>query len=120
MAASSDMPLLDLQKGLWKARARVKQKWLERKLAEPPDDPREVSRRQRWVQRALNAVKHGQAEIAYRAALADAYSEHLSVLEMILIGASEQKPKTPSGAGTAETREKQGVPANARAGGSRE
>jgi hypothetical protein len=37
-------------------------------------------------------VKRGQAAIKYRAALIDAYAEHLSVLEMTLLAAVEQKP----------------------------
>src|SRR5262249_42470545 len=97
MLASSQTPLLELQTQVWRARAQAKQKWLERMLAEPAKNPREASRRMMWMKRALNAVKHGQAEIKYHAALMDAYAEHLSVLEMTLIGAAEQKSGTESG-----------------------
>jgi hypothetical protein len=97
MPASSETPLLELQKGLWKARAQAKQKWLERTLAESPNSPRDASRRALWVNRALNAVKRNRATVAYRAALMDAYAEHLSVLEMILMGAAEQKHEAASG-----------------------
>ena len=43
------------------------------------------------IDQALKAVKRGQDEIKYQAALMDAYAEHLSVLEMSLIGAAEQR-----------------------------
>ena len=46
-----------------------------------------------WIKRALSTVKRGQGEIKYHAALMDAYAEHLSVLEMTLIAAAEQKPR---------------------------
>ena len=70
MPASNETPLLELQKGLWKARAQAKQKWLERTLAESaPDGTRDGSRRMLWIKRALKAVKRGQAEVSYRAAL---------------------------------------------------
>lgn len=39
-------------------------------------------------------VKRGQAEMKYHAALMDAYTEHLSVLEMTSIAAAEQKRST--------------------------
>jgi hypothetical protein len=94
MVPSSDTPLLELQRGLWKARAQAKQKWLERTLAESPNGAREVSERDRWIKQTLKAVKRGQAEVSYRAALLDAYAEHLSVLEMILIGATERRSGT--------------------------
>jgi hypothetical protein len=97
MGSSTQAPLLELQTQLWKARAQAKQKWLERTLAEPAKGPREAARRLMWIKRALNTVKRGQAEIKYKAALMDAYAEHLSVLEMTLIGAAEQKPSTGNG-----------------------
>ena len=34
MRSQTEIPMLDLQTGLWKARAQAKQKWLERSLAE--------------------------------------------------------------------------------------
>jgi hypothetical protein len=103
MLSSTQTPLLELQTQLWKARAQAKQKWLERTLAEPAKTPREAARRMMWIKRALNKVKRGQAEIKYQAALMDAYAEHLSVLEMTLIGAAEQKTSTERG--TSERRQ---------------
>jgi hypothetical protein len=91
MLTSTQTPLLELQTQLWKARALAKQKWLERTLTEPAGNPRAAARRSTWIKRALDTVRRGQAEIRYRAALADAYAEHLSVLEMILLGAAEQR-----------------------------
>ena len=43
-------------------------------------------------------VKRRQAEINYHAALMDACTEHLSVLEMTLIAAAEQKRSTEAAA----------------------
>jgi hypothetical protein len=83
--------LFELQAQLWKARAQAKQKWLEWVLSEPADTPRAAARRAVWIKRALEAVRQGQAEIKYRAALSDASSEHLNVLEMILLSAAEQQ-----------------------------
>jgi len=91
MPATTQAPLLELQTQVWKARARAKQKWLERILAEPPKNSRDVERRKEWIDRALALVKQGQDEIKLRAALNDAYAEHLSVLEMSLISAAEQR-----------------------------
>jgi len=92
MLLSNQAHLFELQTQLWKARAVAKQKWLEWVLSEPVDGPRAAARRAVWIKRALEAVRRGQAEIKYRAALSDASAEHLSVLEMILIGAAEQRP----------------------------
>jgi hypothetical protein len=97
MVSSTPTPLLELQTQVWKARAQAKQKWLERTLAEPPKYPRQALKRMLWIKRALGTVKRGQAEIRYRAALLDAYAEHLSVLEMTLIGAAEQKRNRSAG-----------------------
>ena len=94
MLSSTQAPLLELQSKLWKARAQAKQKWLERTLAEPINGSDEATWRITWIKRALNTVKRGQAEIKYHAALMDAYAEHLSVLEMTLIAAAEQKSST--------------------------
>ena len=96
MLSSTQTPLLELQTKLWKARAQAKQKWLERTLAEPIKGSDEGAWRLTWIKRALNTVKRGQAEIKYQAALMDAYAEHLSVLEMTLIAAAEQKSSTES------------------------
>lgn len=101
MLTSTQTPLLELQTQLWKARAQAKQKWLERTLTESTSGPRAAARRSMWIKRALDTVKRGQAEIKYRAALTDAYAEHLSVLEMILLGAAEQR--TSTGRNTAES-----------------
>jgi hypothetical protein len=93
--------LFELQTQLWKARAVAKQKWLEWALSEPVDGPRAAAERAVWIKQALEAVRRSQAEIKYRAALNDASAEHLSVLEMILIGAAEQSP-APKESGSAE------------------
>jgi hypothetical protein len=92
MPSSTETPLLEMQTRLWKARAQAKQKWLERTLAEPIKSADDPAWRTAWIKRALNTVKRGQAQIRYQAALMDAYAEHLSVLEMTLIAAAEQKP----------------------------
>ena len=92
MPSSTETPLLEIQTRLWKARAQAKQKWLERTLADPIKSADDEAWRTAWINRALNTVRRGQAQIKYRAALIDAYAEHLSVLEMTLIAAAEQKP----------------------------
>jgi hypothetical protein len=104
MQLSNQAQLFELQTQLWKARAVAKQKWLEWALSEPVDGPRGAARRAVWIKRALEAVRRGQAELKYRAALSDASAEHLSVLEMILIGAAERRPApTERGAQTTRT-----------------
>ena len=92
MGSSVRPPLLDLQTQLWTARARAKQQWLEQGLAQPTMTAEAAAWRMTWIKRALNMVKRGQVEIKHHAALMDAYAEHLSVLEMTLIAAEEQKP----------------------------
>jgi hypothetical protein len=87
----AEAPVLKLETQVWKARAEAKQKWLDRALAQPVRTARERERRTVWIKRALEAVKQGQEEIKYQTALMDAYAEHLSVLEMSLIEAAEQK-----------------------------
>jgi len=87
----AEAPVLKLETQVWKARAEAKQKWLDRVLAQPVHNARERERRTRWIKRALEAVKLGQEELKYQTALMDAYAEHLSVLEMSLIEAAEQK-----------------------------
>src|SRR5262245_32264034 len=89
--------LLELQTQVWKARAKARQKLLERTLAEPIRSPREAERRTQLIKRALMRVKRSQEEIKFKGALLDAYSGHLSVLEMSLLGASEQKLPAESG-----------------------
>ena len=98
MTSSVQTPLLELQTQLWKARAQAKQKWLEQSLAQPTRTSDDAAWRMTWIKRALNMVKRGQAEIKYHAALMDAYTEHLSVLEMTLIAAAEQKRSTEEAA----------------------
>jgi hypothetical protein len=97
MHSSTQTPLLDVQAQLWKARAQAKQKWLEQSLAEAATGPQHAARRMMWIKRALNMVKRGQAEIRYRAALMDAYAEHLTALEMTLLGAAEQNSSVAAG-----------------------
>ena len=94
MTSPVQTPYLDLKKQLWKARAQAKQKWLEQSLAQPTRTSDDAAWRMTWIKQALNMVKRGQAEIKYHAALMDAYAEHLSVLEMMLIAAAEQKRNT--------------------------
>lgn len=103
MNSSTENPMLELQTQLWKARAQAKQKWLERSLAEPARTAQEAAQRMAWVKRAINMVKRGRAEIKYQTALMDAYAEHLSAIEMTLLGAAEQK--IPAASGKAERRE---------------
>jgi hypothetical protein len=94
MTSSVQTPLLELQTKLWRTRAQAKQKWLEQGLAQTIRTPEEAASRMAWIKRALDLVKRGQDEIKYHAALMDAYTEHLSVLEMTLISAAEQKRST--------------------------
>ncbi len=94
MISTVETPVLELQTKLWRTRAQAKQKWLEQSLAQPTRTSEEAAWRMTWIKRALNLVKRGQAEIKYHAALMDAYTEHLSVLEMTLIAATEQKRST--------------------------
>ena len=91
MIASVETPLIELQSQLWKARAQAKQKWLEQSLAQPPTSSDDAALRIAWMKRALEMVKRAQAEIKYHVALMDAYTEHLSVLEMTLMAAAEPK-----------------------------
>jgi hypothetical protein len=97
MTVTTEMeaPLLKLESQLWKSRAQAKQKWLQQALAQPVRTARDRERRTIWIKRALEAVKRGQEEVKYQTALMDAYAEHLSVLEMSLIQAAEQKGGAP-------------------------
>jgi hypothetical protein len=90
-ATTTETSLLELQTQVWKARSRAKQKWLERILAEPSRNSGDLERRKQWIGRALALVRRRQDEIKFHAALNDVYAEHLSVLEMTLISASEQR-----------------------------
>ena len=72
-----------------KERGRTKQQWLERMLASPAATPAEGVRRQHWIHDALDRIKRAKARAMHRASLLDAYTEHLSVLELTLMGAAE-------------------------------
>jgi hypothetical protein len=97
MVASPKTPLLVSRIEAVKARARAKQQWLERVLSSPAATRGNiVRRRQQWVADALHRVQRAKADAMFRASLLDAYTEHLSVLEMTLMRASEEK-------GTAES-----------------
>lgn len=97
MTSPVQTPFLERQKQLWKARAQAKQKWLEESLAQPTTTSDDALR-MTWIKHALNLVKRRQAEIKYHAALMDACTEHLNVLEMTLIAAAEQKRSTEAAA----------------------
>ena len=92
--------VLESQRQTWKARGHAKEKWLERALAEPVKSPDEGEKRALWIRHALEIVKCAQQEVRYEAALLDAYTAHLSALEMSLMAASESK----LGVGSAEQR----------------
>ena len=94
-ADTAEPPLIEIERRLWRARARAKQKRLELVLAEPARNAREKGRRARWIKEALETVKRGQEEVKYETALMDAYAEHLSVLEMTLLQAIEAKTGAP-------------------------
>lgn len=72
-----------------KERSRTKQQWLERMLAASPKTSSEGVRRQHWIHDALHRIKRAKAQALYRATILDAYTEHLSVLELTLMGAAE-------------------------------
>ena len=91
MSSSVQTPLIELQTELWKARAKTKQKWLEQSLAQPAKSPDEAAWRTTWIKRALKTVRRGQAEIRHHAALMDVYAQHLSVVEMTLLAAGDEK-----------------------------
>jgi hypothetical protein len=99
MQASRQSLFDDLHVRLLKARAQAKQVWLERMLSSPPASPAEALRRKRWIAQALQGVNRAQAGVKSRAGLLDAYTEHLSVLEMTLMGASEDKGAKPPAQG---------------------
>jgi hypothetical protein len=92
MIDTTQQPLLEVQTQLWKARAQVKQKLLDRILAVPAKEPQDLERRKKWIERALGMVRREQEKMKYQAALIDAYAAHLNVLEMNLLGATEQRP----------------------------
>jgi hypothetical protein len=74
-----------------KERSRTKQQWLERMLATSPKTSSEGVRRQHWIHDALHRIKRAKAQALYRATILDAYTEHLSVLELTLMGAADEK-----------------------------
>jgi hypothetical protein len=74
-----------------KERGRSKQQRLERMLATSPKTSSERVRRQHWIHDALLRIKRAKAQALYRATILDAYTEHLSVLELTLMGAAEEK-----------------------------
>jgi len=94
MSSSTHAAVIERQTERWKARAQAKQKWLERALAAPTKSSADAKWREQWIKDALAAVKRGQVELQYRAGLTDIYAGHLSVLEMTLMAAAEQKPKS--------------------------
>ena len=79
-----------------KARARARQQWLEKTLSSSDATSGQNSRRQHWIADALDRIKRAKADAMYRASLLDAYTEHLSVLEMTLMRAAEEKDKAES------------------------
>ena len=91
MSSSVHTPLIELQTELWKARAQAKQKWLEQSLAQPAKSADEAAWRMTWIKRALKTVKRAQGEIRHHAALMDVYAQHLSVIEMTLLAAGDEK-----------------------------
>jgi len=91
MVTSRKTRLLESRVEGVKARARAKQQWLERMLSTPAEAPGRIARRQHWIADALHRIKRAKAAAMYRASLLDAYTEHLSVLEMTLMRAAEEK-----------------------------
>jgi hypothetical protein len=117
MTSPAQTPFLELQKQLWKARAQAKQKWLEQSLAEPTSAPDDAAWRMTWIKQALNMVKRSQADIQQHAALLDAYTEHLTVLEMTLMAAAEEKRSNDAAAnpGVEAPEQKRSAAADSRA-----
>src|SRR4029077_9102083 len=99
MVASLKSRWRESRVGVLKDRARARQQWLERMLSSPAADPAEAGRRQHWIGDALDRIKHAKANAMYRASLLDVYAEHLSVLELTLMRAAEEKAGTTSAAG---------------------
>ena len=91
MVASRQTRLRESRIEVLKTRAQAKQQWLERMLSSPKATPGKIVRRQRWITDALHRIKRAKAEAMYQASLLDAYTEHLSVLEMTLMRAAEEK-----------------------------
>jgi hypothetical protein len=66
-------------------------------LATPPKTSSEGLRRQHWIHDALHRIKRAKAQALYRATILDTYTEHLSVLELTLMGAAESTKNTKVG-----------------------
>lgn len=94
MPASRKSPVLESRIQRLKERGRGKQQWLERMLSSPTATPSEVVRRQHWIHDALHRIKQAKARALYRASVLDAYTEHLSVLELTLMGAADKTKAT--------------------------
>ena len=95
MPATRKAQVLESRVQQLKERGRTKQQWLERMLSSPTTTPSAGVRRQHWVHDALHRIKRAKARAMYRARLLDAYTEHLSVLELTLMGAAEEKSSKP-------------------------
>jgi hypothetical protein len=91
MLASRKTRLRESRIEALKARARAKQQWLEQTLASSDQAATKTLRRQHWIADALHRIKRAKADAMYRASLLDAYTEHLSVLEMTLMRAAEER-----------------------------
>ena len=89
MPVSRKPPVLEARIERLKERGRKKQQWLESMLSSPAATPSEGVRRQHWIHDALHRIKRAKAQAMYRASVLDAYTEHLSVLELTLMGAAE-------------------------------
>lgn len=97
MLASRESRLLETRLSRLRERTRAKQQRLEQMLAAPAASPGEIVRRKRWITEALDLIKRAQTDATYRASVLDAYTEHLSVLEMTLLGAAEDTSAAPPG-----------------------
>ena len=93
MPVARKSPVAESKVEKLKARARTKQQWLEKRLSTPPGSPEENLRRQHWIVDALHRVKRAKVRAMYRASLLDAYTQHLSTLELTLMSAAEEKSK---------------------------
>ena len=91
MIASPKTQLRESRIEVLKARARAKQQWLEHTLSSSDAVSGKTLRRRHWIADALHRIKRAKADAMYRAGLLDAYTEHLSVLEMTLMRAAEEK-----------------------------
>ena len=91
MLASRKTRLRESRIEALKARARAKQQWLEQTLSSSDAASGKNLRRRHWIADALHRIKRAKADAMYRASLLDAYTEHLSVLEMTLMRAAEEK-----------------------------